>query len=366
MDIVSVTLMISFAFILFWQMSIAPKGSFLENGFSREVSKGIQGYFALLAIVHHVYVFLHARGIEVRELKIFQGIGVYVIGFFFFCSGYGLITSLKTKESYLKGFLKKRVLIVLVPFFICNYLYLFAELLAGARFPIHELLATFFGVLLLNTQMWFAVEIMLLYLAFYVIFTYAKKEQVGIVYMALVIAGLTVIGMLHYVPGEAFNWFWGEWWYNTTPLLIIGMLVACYREQIEMFAKKHYSGMLIGTGLLTMILIMISKQILEMYGYWTGSLMDRLFTYSVQMPSVIAFVLLLWLILQKVRVTNDLLEFLGKFSLEIILVNGVFLELFLQTAIRYGIFCYLCITFVCTFVAAVLLYRLKRFILEIR
>lgn len=115
---------------------------------------------------------LNIRNVDAGRLRIFSTIGVWLIGFFFFCSGYGLITILRTKQDYLKGFLVKRVLIVLVPFFLCNYAYMSVELLRGMQFSTPELIASFFGVLLMNSQMWFAVEIMLLYIVFFLLFTY--------------------------------------------------------------------------------------------------------------------------------------------------------------------------------------------------
>lgn len=366
MSMLSMVLIVLLVLVFVWQMSIAPKREFLENCFSRTVTKGLQGYMALLIIVHHIYTFLNSRGVDVEELQIFEGIGVYLIGFFFFCSGYGLLVSLQTKQDYLKGFLIKRVLMVLVPFFICNYLYLFAELLLGVRFPMHELLATFFGVLLLNTQMWFAVEIMLLYLVFYFTFKHVRKTEIGIAIIAVVIVGMTILGMCNHYPETFSNWFWGEWWYNTTPLFVLGMLMAQYRERWYDFAKKHYKSLLLLFGLLTVALSVMSGKMLDTHGYWTCRVSDKIVTYLVQMPSVICFILLLQMLLMKVRINNLLLDFLGKFSLEIILVNGVFLELFLQRAIENGIVCYVCLSYACTFVTAVLLYKLKRYILEIR
>ena len=183
---------------------------------------------------------LNIRNVDAGRLRIFSTIGVWLIGFFFFCSGYGLITSLRTKQDYLKGFLVKRVLIVLVPFFLCNYAYMSVELLRGMQFSTPELIASFFGVLLMNSQMWFAVEIMLLYIVFFLLFTYVKKEKICIMTIVALTAMITLIGMQNTRPFCLSNWFWGEWWFNTSFMFLFGMIMAHSEEKIIAFVKKRY------------------------------------------------------------------------------------------------------------------------------
>lgn len=274
--------------------------------------------------------------------------------------------SLHTKENYLKGFMVKRVLIVLVPFFICNYAYMFVELLLHNKYPMHELIGAFFGIVLLNSQMWFAVEIMLLYLVFYILFKYIRNEKAGILIMSALIVMITFFSMMVHNYVKPTSWFSGEWWYNTTPLFIIGMIVARHREQIKSFLTKYYWLAIAASVFGFCITGKHMEEIINNHGYWTLLLSDKLITYAVQVPHVIFFELFLILIMQKIRFRNPCLDVLGKFSLEILLVSGVFLNGFLWLLERYGLTCYLCLTFVGTLISAVLLYKLKRFILEIR
>lgn len=365
MNTLSIAVIVLLCIVLFWQMKKAPKGELFDNGFPLSVSKGLQGFLALQIFVHHVFVFLNLRDINVEQLKIFSTIGVWLIGFFFFCSGYGLIISLHTKQDYLKGFLIKRVLIVLVPFFLCNYAYMSVELLKGRQFSAPELIASFFGVLLVNSQMWFAVEIMLLYIVFFLLFTYVKKEKICIMIIAVLTAGITLLGMINTGSQNLSNWFYGEWWYNTTPLFVIGMVTAMTKDGLKSFAKKYYSILLPVSFAGLIIFKLISDRILYIHGYWTSNIVDKIITYFFQLPSVIFFVAFVVILLQKVRFENPLLDFFGKFSLEIILVSGVFLNLFYEVAVSYGLVCYMCLSFVGTILSAVVLYKLKRFILEI-
>lgn len=228
------------------------------------------------------------------------------------------------------------------------------------------LIAAFFGVLLLNSQMWFAVEIMCLYLIFYLFFSHVKDEKRSIAVIVLIIVGMTALTMLNCRSYELSNWYWGEWWYNTTMLFPIGMIVAEKKDLLRNLAEKHYRILLTISFVGFTIFRLLSNRELHLRGYWTMKMMDKVQAYLLQVPSVIFFVMLLVLILLKVRVGNPLLDFLGKFSLEIILVNGVFLRLFLGIMQTYGLICYLCLTFVGTILSAVLLYKLKRSILELK
>lgn len=366
MNVISVSVIGLLGIVLFWRMKTAPRGELFDNSFPLSVSKGLQGFLALQIFVHHVYIFLTIREVNAEQLRIFSTIGVWMIGFFFFCSGYGLIISLRTKPDYLQGFLVKRVLIVLVPFFLCNYAYMSVELLKGMRFSTAELIASFFGVLLMNSQMWFAVEIMLLYIVFFFLFTYIKEEKICVVIIAAMTALITVTGMLNTQPFHLSNWFWGEWWYNTTPLFVVGMLVAMTRDRLNAFAEKHYYGALLGTFVCLVVFKVISDRVLQTHGYWTPVVSDKVLTYIWQVPSVVSFVAFVVLLLKKVRLQNPLLDFLGKFSLEIILVSGVFLNLLLRVMTSCGLVCYMCLSFIGTILTAVILYKLKRLILEIR
>ena len=366
MNSLSICILLLLSIILFWQIKLSPGKTFFDNSFSLSVSKGIQGFFGLLIIIHHVYTFLDSRRLPVEELSVFKHMGVYYIGFYFFCSGYGLILSLHTKKDYLKGFLVRRFPMVLVPFFICNYAYMSVELLLGESFSMPELVAAFLGFLLLNSQMWFAVEIMLLYLIFFLLFSGLKSEKICVAIIALFIAIFTVFSMLGRHPATLSNWFWGEWWYNATPLFLAGMIVAYHKKQIKDFVTAHYLVSIL-TALTGFVLFTIlSNHILNVRGYWTGVFLHKVEAYIFQVPSIMFFVMLVLLLLMKVRFHNAFLEFLGMFSLEIILVNGVFLESLKGVAIRYGIVSYLCLTVAGTFVAAVCLSRLKGHILEIK
>lgn len=353
-------------------IQIAKRGKFIEAPYPLEITKGIQGYFALCILVHHVALALRFFDYYNGELCFFEDLGTLFVGFFFFCSGYGLIVSYEEKEGYLKTFVKRRVLTVLVPFFICNYAYMFTTLLLGHRFSMKQLVEAFFGLLLLNDHMWFAVEIMFLYMLFYFVFRYAESETIR--YFIIGIGILLMIGLSfflgHNLEGqEQAGWFKGEWWYNTTPLFFVGMLGGRFREPLQQFAKKYYRILLPVVLICFLGFYRLTMYMLDTRGYWTETADnmaygDKIITLSVQVPMVIFFEVLVLLIMLKIRFQNRALKFLGKISLEIILLEKVFMLLFSEMGIKLNTNLYCVLVIAATVVVAVCINKIKLIILE--
>ena len=92
-------------------------------------SKAILGFFAVLIVLHHL---VQTIGPENAGIFIFlENFGICLVSVFFFFSGYGLIRSLKQKPDYLQSFLKKRLPGVVIPFYVCIFIFYIVGLLTG-------------------------------------------------------------------------------------------------------------------------------------------------------------------------------------------------------------------------------------------
>ena len=151
---------------VFWQ----------EDALSLSVSKGLLGFCAIGIMLHHMSQTIYFAGEDAGILMFMVDVGVCFVGVFFFFSGYGLYTSLRDKPDYLNGFLKKRLPVILIPFYMCNFVYIAGAALCGYSFQKGELLPYLTGYTLMNTQMWYIVEIFFLYLSFYLVFKLIKKQ----------------------------------------------------------------------------------------------------------------------------------------------------------------------------------------------
>lgn len=362
--------MVLLFFILVWGCKKAKKGTFHEDFLSYPVIKGVQGFAALAVILHHVTQEVTQYGRYYKgAINVFVDAGVLFTGLFFFCSGYGLIVSMKEKEDYLQGFLKKRLPAVLVPFFVCNLLFILVNLLLGRQVPPLELLLYLSGIVMWNDQMWFIVELAVLYVIFYFSFRKSKSDAAGLKKMAVCIAVMNVVSLLLGHDGLSETkglWFFGEWWYNTTWLFFIGMAVAMNYEKVIGFAKKHYKwllpvGVVAFVGLHTATTWMLSH-----VGYWMEypghrGYLEKLATFLVQCPMVIVFDLTFILISMKMQFRNKILSFLGVIALEMYLLQNIFITKFTHVLDNDALF--FAAVYGATIVLAIFVHKLDKWLI---
>ena len=326
--------MVLLVVVLAWGCKIAKKNEFHEDFLSFPIIKGVQGFAALAVILHHVTQEVTQYGrYDKGAINVFVDAGVLFTGLFFFCSGYGLIVSMKGKENYLQGFLKKRLPAVLVPFYVCNFLFILVNLVLGRQVPPLELLLYLSGIVMWNDQMWFIVELAVLYILFYFSFRKRKSDVSGLKKMAVYIVFMNVVSLLlghDGLPETKGLWFFGEWWYNTTWLFFIGMAVAVNYEKVIGFVKKHYKWLL-PVGIVVFIgLHAATTWMLSHVGYWMEypghrGYLEKLATFLIQCPMVIVFDLTFILISMKVQFKNRVLSFLGVIALEMYLLQNIFI-----------------------------------------
>lgn len=302
-----------------------------EEALGRKHSKEILGFFAVCIVLHHLVQQIGAENAGI--LSLLEDMGVCFVGFYFFFSGYGLIQSYHGKQDYLKGFFKKRLPAILIPFYVCIMVFLVYELCSGKKYGVMECLAFLSGISLLNGHMWYIIEIFFLYLFFWISFRFCKKEKYACICMFSICFLMVMISLF---LGHDNKWFHGEWWYNTTMLFPLGMLFARYEKNILSFVRKYYIPVFVLIASVYVILMKATLWMLEHYGYWTeyagrtgmNGYMDKLKTLSLQLPMVIVFVFLIILMGQKVKCSNAVLRFLGEISLELYLIHNLFIGIF--------------------------------------
>lgn len=309
---------------------VSKRHEWQEKPLGLDTSKAIQGFAAVAIILHHLSQDLLEKA---GPFEFLSECGVIFVGIFFFFSGYGLYTSLKTKKDYLKGFLKKRLITILIPFYSCIAVFTIASCICGAKYTPLELLAILSGFYLINSHMWYIVEIAILYLAFYIIYKLIKNRTAATIVMSIFVLGM-MAGSLYLCHGEDFScsyWFMGEWWFNSSFLFVIGIVVSKHSEVITKIARKAYIVLLPVFGVLTVLFYKQTIYALHTYSYWSEipgvdpRYGDKLRCLVVQLPFIICFVMFVLLIMLKVRFGNPVLKFLGSISLELYLIHNLFL-----------------------------------------
>ena len=323
--------LIVLAVILLFGARVSKFREWQEDPLGLEVSKMIQGFSAVAIIIHHLTQALEE---DAGILAPFSEFGVLFVGVFFFFSGYGLYTSLKTKPDYLKGFLKKRLSTILVPFYTCNLIFVLAICICGVKLEPMEALAVISGWSLINTHMWYIIEIAILYLAFFAIYRLIKNRTAATAVMGLFVV-LMMAGSLMLCHGEDYScqyWFMGEWWYNSSFLFVVGILVSQHAGDLRNIARKTYALMLIVFAGLTAAFGLQTRYALNTWSYWSEepgvdpAYWDKIRCLAFQLPWIMSFVFVLILVMMKVRFGNRVLKFLGAISLELYLIHNLFLN----------------------------------------
>ena len=319
---------------------------------------------------------IDANHINAKDMMFFYYYGILAVAFFFFCSGFGLMKRRLTDDNYIKGFMRRRIFTVLVPFFICNYIYLTDALVNNILFRKHfgfgEVICSFFGIFLVNNEMWFAVEIMILYVAFRLVFAKVKKPLTGMLIMTGIVLIMMTIGLFsgHAQTGVMSYWFKGEWWYNTILMFPLGMLYAYKEERINKVIKKAFASLLIASSVLFVVMDYIHRNLINDSIYWSeyfnskNPILDKLIGLGQETLFEIIFLTFLVTLMSRIRINNPVIKFLGKISLEVIMLNYLMIDKLYFLYENYGIGVYLAAVAAATIVSASVVYKIKNIVLE--
>lgn len=164
-------LLVIFCILMFWGLKPVKCN---ENFLSRDTTTAIKGIFAIVILFSHTRQYLGPTimesGMNLNQYNTIYNISLSLIGqlmvvMFLVYSGYGLVESYKNKKgTYVKGFLKKRVLKTLVHFDIAVILFLIVALILGHEYSAKEFLLSFIGWESIGNSNWFVFDIIILYL----------------------------------------------------------------------------------------------------------------------------------------------------------------------------------------------------------
>lgn len=323
------------AILLFGMKLYSGKGQFFEHSWERSQSKSLQAVAALMIIVHHMAQTITKYGdIDKGPITEFNSFGILFTSIFFFFSGFGLYVGYRDKENYIDGFLKRHLPKLLVAFYITNIIYIVVlgvDRITSAL----DLFTSLIGLTLINTNAWFLVELIILYIAFYLCFRKNTDDKKAFWKMGIAVAMLVIFSMLLGHDNTQINghWFMGEWWYNTTVLFFVGMLFARYESIIKNFIKKHYGKLLMVSIVAFIIWYFAEEYILDNLGYyqewrWHMGYPEKLVTLIAQIILCVLFMWILLLANMKVEFHNKVITFLGSISFEIYLIHDIFRQMF--------------------------------------
>lgn len=341
--------------LVLWGSKFAGLKGFNDDSLDESTAKSVRGLAALLIIFHHISQRPAFQDVT-KELFFFNNIGYLFVTIFFFSSGYGLTVSAKSKPNYLKTFVTKRLPKILIPFFVTNILFAIYNGINGMN--IVRIILGIFGIVNINSNGWYPIVIIIMYLVFYFAQKHIKKDSIKLLAYFLTTVVLACIFCVNghfawwadkpgwWITSNGFSkaswwmqqgvlWFSGEWWINSTIGFVVGASFATYKDKIISFFKKGYWLKL----LVCIILFAVSYKIFfdtnnKVGGYWTEfscnspQIGTKFKLSALQTCASLFFTILIQVILMKFETKNPITIFLGKISYESYLIGVLALDAF--------------------------------------
>ena len=262
----------------------------------------LRGIMCLLIILHHLALSVDATGI----FGFFKHVGVIAVGVFFFLSGYGIMKqSNRRGKSYLKGFIPKRVVKLLIPLAIAFTVSFFVFCMLGIREPI-TMFESFIKGDPFPYHTWYIWAVMILYLAFYFAGRFIEKTHLmlislGVFSLAMMIL-LINLGVLNNFASSVF-------------CFPFGCLIACRDNRMQVFLSSRRNRLIVECAVLFVTVI----------SFFVHIYLSDVFVYTkfvLRNITDIGICLAIVLFLGHIRIGNKLLHLIGIYSFEIYLWHG--------------------------------------------
>ena len=261
---------------------------------------GMRGIMALEIIIGHVVRYEHTYLFPFGK---FMLVGV---GFFFFVSGWGLCRSFHEKQGYLDSFLQTRfsylVGVAVIALGVTSLIDIISPIKTDYSFyslEISDIIKSSFA----RTN-WYIRELLLLYLVFYFIYRYVKKNQ-----LTVLTIGVMIIAYGLYKLGYV------RCWYASILSFPLGFFFYEYYPIIMKLLKSRKGFLIIGGfGILGLNSILIDES-----SFGAAFLTNN---------SICICVIMILVLLSTVYdVTNPVKSFLNKYATELFLFQFIFLAI---------------------------------------
>ena len=302
MDIILFTYLFSLLLPIFFNRKKKIDYLSIENCTS------MRGIAAIGIVLHHLSERIQGDSLF-RWLAV---IGYILVAFFFFLSGYGLMAQYrKKKDAYLTGFLRKRVLYLIIIYLLDIALYSFFDALVGKPHTIGEIFKSIF-ISGIARNSWYLIVLIGVYFVFWIIFKVFKNTTDNIKIFSVFLAQLffAVCCIVFEISPT---------WYYSNFGLTVGMLYCRYRSEIDKQLERRYAVSLIIIAI-TYCVLYSFPPLIERFGAGKYSLLIRSFCRLLSSPmSAILIVVLSY----NFNPSAILWRKIGEVSFEVFLLHGL-------------------------------------------
>lgn len=267
---------------------------------SRRGTDALRGALALGVIFVHLAQFCPGGA----AFALVEKTGYLLVAGFFFLSGYGLQRQHMTRKNYARGFLRKRLLEVALPYIAVTALYWSYYACLGRNYDWRYVLSRFAAGNPLVSFSWFIPAVLTFYLAFWLLMRLCKRN-----FGAMVLGGAVWFAVY---TAACLSLGFGSWWYISAFPAVVGMAWAVHQEAIERVLRRRYFARLaLVLGCLAGVAVLENLVSAGAAGNLLKACVATLF--------VAGLVVLLY----KIRLGNPVLRLLGQMSMELYLMQGL-------------------------------------------
>ena len=245
----------------------------------------------------------------------FRYIGTYLVAVYFFLSGYALYFQFENKEGYLNGFLRKRFLKILIPYFWVNLLYLLVYFWLWRN----EINLEYFKNLIIRggtlvSHSWFIIVILAIYLIFY--FAYSKFEK----NIALLFISFSCLFLMLLFYKIGYQNYWG----NNLFAFPFGIWFCMYREKLQRILFSKYNQIII---LSTMLLFVTHHYPIYFNKFYQ---LNNLFDFVAGNIDGLVFTVFFLLVMIKLDFRNRWLNQFNSISLYLYMTHGLVISILIN------------------------------------
>lgn len=272
----------------------------------RTTTNCCKGIVAMIIMLHHISFRVSNLPVYVKPIWY---IAFPIVGFFFFMSGYGLTCGLLQKKNYLQGFLSKRLLNIIAPYFIVAITWIGLEIIWGQT-PVRAIAEAF--TIRYIQPLWFIWVIIAAYIMFYAVFRHTEINVGAYGFTSITIAYILISAFVN--PRDEM--------YASIIGMPLGILWAVYEKKIDSYFEIRYLKKEI-VAIAAFVILFIGRLVLSVVG-----LDNQLLQSVLRNIITIAFIVPLVGLLKNVRIQKRFLIWLGTISYEIYIIHPFILYFF--------------------------------------
>ncbi len=291
-------------FLLTYRIKIAEPDSYFKDNMSIEKTTSINGLFVALVFFSHFKGYI--ANLNSYD-KAFYSLPIIftqlIVVTFLFYSGYGMMESIKSKgNAYIRTIPQKRFPKLFIDFAIAIVMYIIVNLILGRHMDLKNVLLAFTGWTSILNSNWYIFAIFSFYIIMYLSFTLTRKKPYIVGVFLTMILSVVFVYQLSNVKES--------WYYDTFMVLSFGMLFSLVKDKIYNFLKKDKPWNYIVTLFITLLSFVV------LFKYCKNN------AYVFNIISII-FAFLIYLITLKVSFNNKILNWIGKHTFWIYVLQRI-------------------------------------------